>query len=390
MLKTVPVSILSLMLLTALSFFGPSISIGEEVELPRCETRLISKRSLRYGYAFRFKEPTVHYGGEIKGDQGGTLALLTVPDTLGYSWSSQYQVQPRAPQGDPRQLVSLMGAQLAYFFGIRQIDDLKITIPDAKEINGALTKLNAALIELGYESIPIGYYLQGEEQKGSYFYITSFYEKGLLPMAPSGLMRVHDVSYHLAAIVLDPVLLKPVQEKYRRAIEFYHFAIERSTDEMTRMRLEKYLNVLEMKIDVGLGNIQTVFIKRTRQEIALLVLEEIKKKFKTEREQDEESAKAQSHFLQNYLHGNWKTLTFNGENEPGMVDLALREAMKGDFSDAEKIWNIYDAFWAQDKFKGFKEQPSSIPSGEYIHNKIIERHAQLIKALALIKKKELR
>ncbi len=388
MFKTLLVSILPVMILTTLSFFGFSSLWAEENEVSSCVTRLLSKRSLRYYNAARYKAPTVHFAGELKGSHGGLLSILEVPDGLSPSWASQYQVQPRAPQGDPRQVVSLLGAQLAYFFGIREIDDLKITIPDVKEISGALAKLNRALIELGYEPIPISFYLQENADRNSYFYITSFYEKGLLPMAPSGILRVHDVSYHLGSIVLPRALLGPVMEKYRRAIEFYHFAQDRSVDELTRTRFEKYLNVLDMKIDVGLGNIPSAFVKRTRYEFSSLLMEEIQRKYKTEAERSAEQAKVETRFLQSWLNDSWKTLTFNGENEPGLVDLALREAMKSDFSDVETIWKIYDAFWRQQRFQGFKEISASVPSGEEIYAQIRERHAQLVKALAHIKKKE--
>lgn len=376
------------MVLTTLSFLGLAISMAEE-EVQSCETRLISKHSLRYLNSLRLN-PSVHFIGELKGDHSGTLSILeALNKEWSPSWASQYQVQPRAPQGDPRQIVSLLGAQLAYFFGFREVDDYAITIPDIKEINGALAKLNAALIELGYEPIQIGFYSQGPSEKGSYYYITHFYEKGLLPMAPRGLLRVHDISYHLPAIILNQVLLKPVMEKYRRAIEFYHFAIERSTDEQTRARLEKYLNVLEMRIDAGLGNIPSAFVKRARQEFTTTMEEELRRKYKNKVEREKAKQELEINFMRGWLESTWKTAIFDGENEPGMVDLALRAAMHNDFADADSIWKIYDAFWGQEKFKGFKDIPTNFPTGEEIHKQIITRHTQLIKALVHIKKKEL-
>lgn len=374
------------MLLTVLSFFGPSSARAQEQE-PVCETRLISKYSLRYNHALRML-PTIQFVGELKGAHGGTLSILEVPEQLAPSWASQYQIYPRAPQGDPRQIVSLLGASLAYYLGIREIEELKITIPNTAEVNGALDKLSRALVELGYESIPIRYYQQAESDKKSYFYVTTFYEKFMLPLATENSLHVHDISYHLSSVILTRELLAPVIEKYRHAIEFYQYAYARSSDELTRKRLDRYLSVLDMKIDVGLGNIQTAFIKRARLEIPDFVLQDIRRKYQTRDEQTKAKQRYYVQFLQYSLQDFWRTLTFNGENEMRFVDLALREAMDKDFMNADKIWHLYDSFWSQEKFKGFKDNKVLLPSGVEIYNKIMKRHEEMVRALNLLKKKE--
>lgn len=235
-------------LLTALSFTSNSYA---------CETLMIGSRELPFLVRERDK-PTVEYVGEIPGLHDGNLSILEVMGGIFGSWSSKYAVSIRVPQGDARQAVSLLGPLVSHFIGIRAVkgEEFKMTIPDFDEVIGALKKLNKALIKLGYEPVPISFYLQTKELEQAYMYVKLFSGSMQLPFSMKPRLRIHDVAYHLGLIALPVEVLMPIVERYRLALEFYNYASLQNPDQKSIETLTTIMKNMERNIDVGLGNTQ--------------------------------------------------------------------------------------------------------------------------------------
>lgn len=230
-----------------------------------CETRLIKAEDVLTYRKMDEEAESVKTIGEMPGSQGGKLIVLERGGFY-YSWFSHFQIFLKANQGDPRSLVNTLGSELAYFFGVRQISDNRITIPDVDEVNGAIEKLNVALKDLGYKPIPIRFHAQNIRNHDDMIYIKNFTQRMQLPYADSGPVRVHDAAYHLSSVLLSEELLVPIVEQYSLALKFYEY-VQKNADHklFQQMVRAKYLDHLVERVDVGLGNLQPFFNGKARK-----------------------------------------------------------------------------------------------------------------------------
>lgn len=80
----------------------------------------------RYEFA---SVPSVAVTSEFKGRHGGTRYLLE--NREGIPWMSTARDTTRAPQGDPRWMIFLLGKRAAPFLGFELLDNRLMTAPDA-------------------------------------------------------------------------------------------------------------------------------------------------------------------------------------------------------------------------------------------------------------------
>ncbi len=339
-----------------------------------CETRLLNVEELTSYRFIREESETAKTVGEMPGSHGGKLIILEKPEKY-YSWYSQFSLFPGADQGDPRAAANALGVDLAYFFGLREISENRITIPDAKELNWARLKLNRSLKTLGFKPIPIRFYEQGIESHHDMTYLRKFIRFYSLPYSDKGSLRVHDASYHLMSVLLTEELLAPIVERYQWVLKFYEFVRKQKEKKFIRqMQRAYFIPHLVDRIDAGLGNLQPFFVTRTRK-----LLTNINGRFSIYGPDASQ------------LDKTWKMLTVNGKSKRGMMDeliTQLMEKAKVPVSLEFEWQRLHKEFIKQQSAsEEFMESPYGLTTADVYH-RLIKRQQEMVKALESLQMKE--
>jgi hypothetical protein len=176
----------------------------------KCELALANLNS-KLGSTIDFgdivSKPSAHVESAANGIHGGRLLTL-VRD--GNSWASMSAAEPFSPQGDPRWFIQLVGPEAAEVFGFKMLAKDKMTVPDAAELNGAITAVNDVLVQKGHEAIPISFYgvtsYESESVRAD-DYVRQFANGGL-PLATATIERAKNASGSI--ILTDGTMLHAV------------------------------------------------------------------------------------------------------------------------------------------------------------------------------------
>lgn len=172
-------------------------------------------------------EPSARIAGEESGIHGGNLHVV---EKTGATWLSYFAPERDAYQGDPRRFAQIVGSKAAYFFGFRRIGKNKITIPDAKELSGAIYAMNGTLSNLKRETIGIRFYSTGNEKTSEVEFLKRFAYEKAFPISKGGTLELHDISYHLIQAVLPNRLIDHGAKITQRLLEFTEFLQNKAAD----------------------------------------------------------------------------------------------------------------------------------------------------------------
>jgi len=252
-----------ILLLLVLACTPSMARLRNRVQLQSCQTHFISDEDLLQKNNERIYDRSVFLTGQsLPGFHGGRL-LIVFKDADINSWYSHYQIFPSAGQGDPRQLITLLGSSLAHFFGIRQISEREITVPDIAELNGAIKALNKVLVELGYKPIPISFFLQNTEDHNAKTYVQNFTNNQQLPFANHQILLLHDIALHLHSIAFPETILEPIIRRYKLALLFYDYA---KTQSSFFPNFEKrFFHYLDRRLDRGTGSIAVAYLLKAQK-----------------------------------------------------------------------------------------------------------------------------
>lgn len=170
--------------------------------------------------------PTIREMFSVNGDHGGKLTYLSKIDPNEPWFSGYYTTRPGGDiQGDPRTFTLAFGNRVAFFCGFRELNTLHsenpdnyiLTIPTTAEFNGALNKIDSALIAAGQEPIPVRFL---ETEGVSDDTVKLYVEKKMLVSAVEGNARFHDVNYHYGVIGTPPAALEHHRLQSERVLHF--------------------------------------------------------------------------------------------------------------------------------------------------------------------------
>ncbi len=168
-------------------------------------------------------EPYITFDSYKRGPglHGGELTYLT--KRKGLSWESRTRVNEdltpnpssAIAQGNPAFFVTLMGHQKASFWGFHTPSGDTVTLPNAKELQGAIDKINSKGQALN-KKINIRFFeIDGIVTEKDY--MLGFISGRALPIAARGILSVHDKSVHPAHIFnpreFDQIYISRLQAK---------------------------------------------------------------------------------------------------------------------------------------------------------------------------------
>ncbi len=269
-LKFVPVTAFVLLC----SIFG---SVPASATRAECEKALLAvqailgegpKTEMYDDEGRRQTEPTVTVIRNFKGKHGGRRLIL---EKVGASWLSNYATVSYDPQGDPRWFIEVMGTEAAEFFGFKILSDYTVQVPDGKEFNGALKKINRYLKSIGKEQIEIGFYVTADNENTKVGeYVRDFGFASLLPLALNGNHLIHDLSFHTGAIFLPGHLIRLASYFARFLDGYIGFLSERYADHPAKLAAVKHFAFLlrinqTVLIDTGTGTVNPGIVASLRK-----------------------------------------------------------------------------------------------------------------------------
>ncbi|MBK9039996.1 MAG: hypothetical protein IPL83_12670 [Bdellovibrionales bacterium] len=97
---------------------------------------------------------------------------------------------------DLRANIFLLGKKEAAFFGFELLDDFTLTVPDARELNGAISRFNSGLHPEDPRRIAISVYEIPEVTNSLTDYLGNFIHDGQIPISQKGKGFFHDIGAH--------------------------------------------------------------------------------------------------------------------------------------------------------------------------------------------------
>jgi hypothetical protein len=217
---------------------------------------------------------TVKHLQSSKEDPDFAILKLT-----GSQWRSNWSPDGQNLQSDPRNLLILLGDNVAQKLGFSWIDKNTLKVPKGKYFSTRLLKLNEHLRRINSEPLDISFY---DTNAHDPLLALEFLSKALsnrLPVAQAGHFLIHDVAAHYGSILLPKAITRELTMKIQVAQKFIKEmepVLDRLSPEMAsqiRDINQRWLQVVAGRVDAVTGNftfryVDTVLMKGTHQEKA--------------------------------------------------------------------------------------------------------------------------
>lgn len=171
-------------------------------------------------------------------------------------------------QGDPRNLIILLGDRIASFFKMQMLDQDSMIAPPGRLMSQQIQKANKHLKSKGQEEIAIKFKDSLIDQPIHHLdYLVDSMEFKF-PVASDGHFLVHDVALHYGAILLPKSILENMGQKsynfmkFSREIESAIRKYPKVVQDKLKDINQKLLTIHERRIDVVTGNISVKTVDR--------------------------------------------------------------------------------------------------------------------------------
>jgi hypothetical protein len=208
--------------------------------------------------------PTVTIKDKILDQAGNSLLVLEKSDSS--PWKSSYKENKNDNndlQGDPRSFALVMGPKTAQYFGFHYISENKMIAPTVEAFNSYILKMNLKLKSKKQESIGIMFYGTEGKPLSNIEYLYRFAYESSLPLARSGHLAIHDISYHTLAILFQNNLIMPVRKSAQFILELKSKLeadplLSPEEKQLAKEYMEELINGMVAKLDTATGNLAAV------------------------------------------------------------------------------------------------------------------------------------
>ena len=186
----------------------------------------------------------------------------------GFQWRSGWSPDKRNLQGDPRNLMILLGDHVASKFKMQMLDQDSMIAPRGSLMTQQIRKANQHLKSIGEEEIAVKFKDSPIDQPIHHldYLIDSLVFK--LPVASDGHFMIHDVALHYGAILLPKAIFENMGQKsynfmkFSREVDFAILKYPKVVQDKIKGMNRKMLTIHERRIDVVTGNISIKTVDR--------------------------------------------------------------------------------------------------------------------------------
>jgi hypothetical protein len=298
------------------------------------------------------------------------LGKLFIFELMGLRWYSSYAPVKNNPQGDPRWFPALVGAKVAAQFRFLKISENKMTAPTAEVASHVVDDFNKVLKDA--EKLNFKFVETGEAALDGREYLLYFLKR-ILPIASLGHYAVHDISFHLAAILFPDNVLREADRSIELLLKFADWVdalkeVDPHQKKLLQVIAKYLINQKVSDIDFGTGNLGFLFVA---------------KEFAGGSQSEAFKEKVQDHILSNLFANGKSALEDTRDGVYGFLKQALAEAptakIKG---DATKALTLAQSFFNQVKEPEFNTR-ASIDTAQFINDvevkiQALQRNAESI------------
>ncbi|MES2769547.1 MAG: hypothetical protein V4596_10430 [Bdellovibrionota bacterium] len=215
----------------------------------------------RYRNAFLNLAPTVTIKDSTADENGNSIYILEKINFL--PWRSEYKEGRNDLQGDPRTFSMILGPKVAQKFGFRSISENQMTAPSAEAFNSYIRRMNIKLNMNRQEVIRIMFYETGDKLLSDLEYLQRFAYEARLPLAKSGNLAIHDISYHTLSILLQNNLIMPARKTAQFILELNSRLetdplLSPNEKQIAKQFMEDIIGKFVSSLDVGTGNLVVI------------------------------------------------------------------------------------------------------------------------------------
>jgi hypothetical protein len=148
-----------------------------------------------------------------------------------------------------------------------------MTGPDAKEVSGAIWKLNRKLSQDREERIGINFYpAAGDSVTADVVFLRNFAKKKSLPMGVDGSITLHEISFHLSTVFVPTRVIDHGARITQRLLDFVDFAKKEAAGNRALQRIvrEGALDLLLKQRAIDIDNLGNFSILKSSQIIGEL------------------------------------------------------------------------------------------------------------------------
>lgn len=183
-------------------------------------------------------------------------------------WRSVWSPDSKNLQGDPRNMIIILGENTAKNFEIEMLSANRMRAPRGYRYNQRIVLANRFLHSRGQEVIPVRFVDSSSDQPVARFEYINGTIHLILPVSASGHFLIHDIAVHYGALLLPRILLVNAAQK---SFLFSRFAkrLEKSSENLSpqvRELIVKINNVHihrhESRVDAMTGNISIQTVDR--------------------------------------------------------------------------------------------------------------------------------
>ncbi len=176
-----------------------------------------------------------------KGIHGGTRLAIRTQVTWGDNRKNFDHTNEDAGDytADLRLIPYLLGPRAAFYFGYQILDEYTIVVPDAKEVIGAIERINSGISEDDLAFVPMNFIEKSEVLSDDQEFVTEFAVYRKKPLSHTRRSFFHDITNHALEAVLSS--MKLYLSMYERSLILNRFVQLHSNDldQITLKRLYK-------------------------------------------------------------------------------------------------------------------------------------------------------
>ncbi|MBC7741231.1 MAG: hypothetical protein H7061_03480 [Bdellovibrionaceae bacterium] len=155
--------------------------------------------------------------GEVPFKHGGFLRLI---EDSSQKWGSRYKSNKADLIGSPLQFPIIVGPEVAAAFGFLKVTERTMYAPNATALMAVMAKLNVELKKMNTPFAIKFYETDLHSSVAPHQFLQKFVDGGYLPLERRNALGLHDISYHIANMLMPADTVSRMQASAKWSLAF--------------------------------------------------------------------------------------------------------------------------------------------------------------------------